>query len=196
MPTQIDLLQEAYKRGILPPEKVALYDEAVRRGLIGGTVKEDITPELSQAEKWRQFRHEGATSLDKEGAERVSGIVRPTLEAAGLIGGGAVAGGTTLGVGTVAGAAGGFAIGSAVADRLDEFLGLAETAGLVKSSVKAAKDIRTGATYEMGGQVALPALALGKRGVWDLAKKMGLSRSGDGVKSQGNNGTNSRWRFY
>lgn len=34
MPTQLEMLAEANRRGILPPEKKALYDEAVRRGLI------------------------------------------------------------------------------------------------------------------------------------------------------------------
>jgi hypothetical protein len=87
-----------------------------------------------------------------------------------------VAGGTTVGVGTVAGAAGGFAIASGIADRIDEFLGLVEPAGLVESTVKAGKDIRTGATYEMGGQVAAPLIAVGGRGFWGAAKKTGLGR--------------------
>lgn len=37
MPTQIELLQEAYSRGILPDAKKPYYEEAVRRGLIGGS---------------------------------------------------------------------------------------------------------------------------------------------------------------
>jgi hypothetical protein len=34
MPTQLELLTEAYNRGILPEEKKPIYEEAVRRGLI------------------------------------------------------------------------------------------------------------------------------------------------------------------
>lgn len=34
MPTQLELLAEANRRGILPPEKKPLFDEAVKRGLI------------------------------------------------------------------------------------------------------------------------------------------------------------------
>ena len=35
MPTQLEILQEAARRGLpIPPAKQALYDEAVRRGLI------------------------------------------------------------------------------------------------------------------------------------------------------------------
>lgn len=45
MPTQVELLQEAYKRGILPEEKRPLYDEAVRRGLIpGGAPQQPASP--------------------------------------------------------------------------------------------------------------------------------------------------------
>ena len=33
-PSQTELLNEAYSRGILPPEKKALYEEAQKRGLL------------------------------------------------------------------------------------------------------------------------------------------------------------------
>jgi len=38
MPTKLDLIQEAARRGILPESKKQLYEEAVKRGLIGGVV--------------------------------------------------------------------------------------------------------------------------------------------------------------
>ena len=118
MPTKLELLQEAYKRGILPSDKLALYNEAVKRGLIGGIEKPEkkVVKKLSKAEQWRQFRHEGATALSEESKKRVAGTVRPILEVGGLLTGGAVVGGTTVGVGTVAGAAGGYAMGTGLAD--------------------------------------------------------------------------------
>jgi len=48
MPTQVELLQEAYTRGILPPEKKALYDAAVERGLIKAPKQYDITPQTAK----------------------------------------------------------------------------------------------------------------------------------------------------
>lgn len=45
MPSNLDVMQEAVKRGLpLPPDKQAIYDEAVKRGLI-----EDVRPESAAA---------------------------------------------------------------------------------------------------------------------------------------------------
>jgi hypothetical protein len=45
-PNQLELIQEANRRGILPADKKPLYDEAVRRGLI----KDQSQPEMSMGE--------------------------------------------------------------------------------------------------------------------------------------------------
>ena len=43
MSTKIELLQEANRRGILPENKQVLYDELVRRGVIGDAKKYEVT---------------------------------------------------------------------------------------------------------------------------------------------------------
>jgi len=45
-PNQLELIQEANRRGILPADKKPLYDEAIRRGLI----KDESQPEMSMGE--------------------------------------------------------------------------------------------------------------------------------------------------
>jgi len=51
MASQIELLQEAVKRGLpLPPDKQALYDEAVKRGLLADVRQGQTQPALRQAE--------------------------------------------------------------------------------------------------------------------------------------------------
>jgi hypothetical protein len=45
-PNQLELMQEANRRGILPADKKPLYDEAIRRGLI----KDESQPEMSMGE--------------------------------------------------------------------------------------------------------------------------------------------------
>lgn len=46
MPTQAELMAEAYRRGLLPPEKRALYEEAQRRGLVGVKPKRSLVDDV------------------------------------------------------------------------------------------------------------------------------------------------------
>src|SRR5882724_7186560 len=46
-PTKLELLTEAYNRGILPEEKKPIYEEAVRRGLIQPTRRRDIFDDVA-----------------------------------------------------------------------------------------------------------------------------------------------------
>lgn len=48
---KIEMLLEAERRGILPPEKKAMLDEARRRGLIGGKAKSGAAPTLKERSK-------------------------------------------------------------------------------------------------------------------------------------------------
>lgn len=109
----------------------------------------------------------------------MEGYVRPSLELTGLLGGGAI--GTTAGGGTpasavlgVAGASLGYTGASQIADRLDEFFGLAENEGLLETTKQTGKQLETGAKLEMGGQVAGKAIGLTGTGLNKLAEKTGL----------------------
>lgn len=53
-PNKIELLLEAERRGILPPEKKTLLDEARKRGLIGGTSEQKLVSASSDPEEETQ----------------------------------------------------------------------------------------------------------------------------------------------
>lgn len=116
---------------------------------------------------------------------QVSRFARPALEMGGLIGGGALAAPTaipTFGTAPVAAAAGGYAMGSSAADRLDEFLGIVDKADLKTSSKKMLWDVKKGAEFEMGGRLIAPVAGLGKKGIWKLAEKMKLVKLFGAIK--------------
>lgn len=81
MPSKIDLLQEAYKRGILPDSKKPLYEEAVRRGLIGQPELPGSYEEMSQ-EAVSQYN---APEADR-GQELPGDYTEPMSTAAGDLG--------------------------------------------------------------------------------------------------------------
>ena len=176
MPSKMELLLEADKRGILPPDKKALFEEAKRRGLVGG-VNEPIS------ETNADTLPGAILEQDYPVRRAISSAARSTLEGAGLLGGGVLGGtgGTFLGgpvVGTAAGAVGGagllYAAGSNAADRLEEFLGLVKKHGLKESSIKAISDLERGAMLEMGGGVTGKVLTVAGKGIWSIAKNAGL----------------------
>jgi len=130
------------------------------------TVTGNMNPTASESEAARkQFVADEGSLLTRAkeylpSRKTLANIARPTLEAGGAALGGSV--GATLGAGTggvtipvvgaipggiaggVAGAATGFATGKYLADALE---------GAPQSAGQTLKDLGTGATYEMGGQV-------------------------------------------
>ena len=107
--------------------------------------------------------------------QAASNVYRPALEMGGLVGG-AIAGTAAGGpVGGVGGAGLTYSIGSNIADRLDEFLGLADKMDLKESSIKAAEDIKSGAEMEMAGGIVGKTVVGTGHGIWKLANKMGLT---------------------
>jgi hypothetical protein len=65
MPNQIELLQEAVKRGLaLPPEKQRLYDEAVKRGLVPGTSPQPAAAESPAVQGNPDYWGTGDQALD------------------------------------------------------------------------------------------------------------------------------------
>lgn len=106
---------------------------------------------------------------------KISKVARIGLQTGGLVVGSVIGSGAGP-IGAVGGAGLLYGAGSNVADRLDEFLGLANKMKLEESLKKAATDITEGAMYEMGGQVAGKAISLVGTGIWKLAETMGLGR--------------------
>jgi hypothetical protein len=145
-----DLYLEAERRGILPPDKAALLNEARSRGLVPGApgLPQDQMPEprMTLGQQAMQF-------------------VRPTIEAVGT-GLGAIAG-TPLGpLGTVAGAGLGYGITQEGLRLAEETLGYREPRTGAALFTEPARDVLEGATFEAGGRAILgPVIEAGARGL-------------------------------
>lgn len=90
MPTQIELIQEAARRGILPPDKQPLYDEAVKRGLFQaqGTPTAPEPPASMVSQKRRQQSFDTAYAMpDQFAAENLLQIAGVGLGAMGDVAG-------------------------------------------------------------------------------------------------------------
>ena len=128
----------------------------------------DTTGEQPKANFFDQF---DAPKVDPW-KKTLSAYARPMLEGGGMVGGGLMAGAAGLPTGpgasltAVAGGALGYATGKRAADYLDESLGLKESLKTKDVLSSTSKDLATGATLEMGGQIAsailVPAYEGGK----------------------------------
>lgn len=113
---------------------------------------------------------EALQDATKAGLRATSPLYRPLLEGTGAALGATAAAGAALPTGPgaiaagVAGGAAGYAGGKAVADELDMYAGTKKRYDSPKESfAQAGNDLATGAAYEMGGQVAGPAIKEGAK---------------------------------
>jgi len=166
----LQLLLEAEKRGLLPPEKMSLLNEARTRGLIEGTpARANVGAEVPEWGKENPRLYELAVK-----ARQVAG---PTVEALGAAGGGILGGtaGMVAGpIGAATGAVGGAGLGYGIAKEgltaADVALGLRKPRTTEQLVTEPVRNIVEGATYEAGGRVAAPYLA---RGVEAVGKGLG-----------------------
>ena len=159
----LQLLLEAERRGLLPADKQALLTEARSRGLVEGLPTE--TPPIKMTLAPTEVVPE--RSMAQRITYPILETVLPTL--------GAVAGGvpsTIFGpAGTVAGGAAGAGLGYGAAKEIEKIweeknkqrAPVTPTEGLSD----AAKNILTGATFEVGGRVILPPVAKAAGWLWD-----------------------------
>jgi hypothetical protein len=92
--------------------------------------------------------------------EKIRGVAYPVAEAVGAGLGGLV--GTGVGpAGTVAGASLGYAGVKGVENILDQYTNAAQPETLAQAAARTAKDVATGAMYEMGGQILGKGIAAG-----------------------------------
>lgn len=128
---------------------------------------DDITPDAVTARAQKDFG-KAVKALDGGRAttpseipigRRVMEFVRPTVEALGAIGGGAV--GLPLGpAGAVGGAGLGYGLAKGGLDVIEQALGYQKPPATVgEALLGGAKDVLTGATSEVGGRVVAPAVA-------------------------------------
>ena len=129
-PTREEMLAEAYRRGILPDDMKAAYEEAMRRGLVQApsapTAMEPAHTTPIPSDMQLQSAHtkmQATANTVNPYANAFSPVIRTTLE------GGGAAGGTALGLaggpvgGAVMGGAG-YALGKSLADLYDESVGI------------------------------------------------------------------------
>jgi hypothetical protein len=145
-----NLYLEAERRGILPPDKAALLNEARSRGLVPGT------PGLPQDEMPAPRMSTG---------QQVLQFARPTIEALGTAGG-AVLGAPLGPAGIVGGAGLGYGMTQEGLRLLEEQLGYREPRTGMALATEPVRDIVEGAAFEAGGRAILgPALEAAGRGV-------------------------------
>jgi hypothetical protein len=154
----LDLYLEAERRGILPPDKAALLNEARSRGLVPGApgLPQDQMPEPRMTE-----------------GQRILRMVRPTISAVGttLAGMAGTAAGIPLGpVGMASGGVGGAGLGYAMTEEglrlLEEQLGYRQPmADPRQLAEQGAYNVLVGSAGEAGGRAILgPVLEAAGRG--------------------------------
>lgn len=89
---------------------------------------------------------------------------RPILEGGGAGVGGVVGSGAAPVAGTIAGGTLGYGIGKRTADALDEYAGIKPEPTVGELASQTAKDLKTGAMYEMGGMAAVPVFMAAAKG--------------------------------
>jgi hypothetical protein len=165
-----ELLLEAERRGILPPDKVELLTEARRRGLVpsvpSAAAPAPAAPETPPGQSPGAAPGMAAPPAVSEVpmGRRVMQFVRPTVEALGTAGGAAL--GTPLGpAGAIGGAGLGYGLAKGGLDIAEQALGYQKAPTSVGQALeRGAKDVLMGATMETGGRVAAPLIgkAVGK----------------------------------
>lgn len=187
MSTQLELMEEAYRRGILPPDKIPIYEEAKRRGLIGGNINTSQQTENHFEAETEQVRKKviqdvvGGIIPGQESTLFSPRNIRPVLEMGGAGAGSAI--GTPTGpVGMVAGGSIGFAIGKQLADRIETFLGIIEPIASKQVITGTPGDIYQGAKYELFGRgVGKGIEGIGKAAGM-LAKKLKVDEFWQAIK--------------
>jgi len=155
-----DLYLEAERRGILPPDKAALLNEARSRGLVPGAEAPAAAGVAAAGLPQDQMPEPRMTR-----GQQTLQFLRPTIEAVGT-GLGAIAG-TPLGpLGTVGGAGLGYGITQEGLRLAEEALGYREPRTGAALATEPVRDVLTGATFEAGGRALLgPVLEAGARGI-------------------------------
>jgi hypothetical protein len=164
-----ELILEAERRGILPPDKAELLAEARRRGLVPAPAAAPAPPATPPGQiPVGQYTAPPAQPARVPVGRRVIDVVRPTVEALGAAGGAIVGGGAgTLAapgpgtaLGGVAGAGLGYGIAKGGLDIAEQLLGTRRApASAQEALVGGARDVLTGATFEAGGRAAAPVVS-------------------------------------
>lgn len=172
---KIQLMVEAERRGILPPEKAVLLNEARKRGLVKvdaftpaptGTLADQIPtdPELNIARTVKS-----PTAVQNLVGD-IADVAGPSIETAGALTGGLIGAGTMLPTGPgamVGGAVGsgiGYAAGKNIVNMMNQYAGRQEAPTWQNALTQPVMDVYEGAAYEMAGlPIAKTAGSLGSK---------------------------------
>ena len=169
----IQLLLEAEKRGILPPDRVELLNEARKRGIIEGgdlparpQLQKQVDAPLTNVPDWARSN---PSLYGIAGATRE--LLSPIAEAGGMIAGGVI-GAPGGPLGSALGAGLGYGIGKQTIRAADIALGNVAPESSGKEMVRAAKNVAEGAALDAGGQLIVPVIGAAVKGAGKVAGKV------------------------
>lgn len=173
----LSLLLEAEKRGILPPDRIELLNEARRRGIIDASPSVS-TPEIQQPAKVTDapittvpdWARRNPSLYGLAGAARE--VLAPIAEAGGMVAGGllgAPAGGP---IGGAVGAGLGYGIGKGAVRMADVALGNEQPESVTGALSKGAGDVMTGTAMDAGGRLLAPVIGSVVKGAGNIVGKV------------------------
>lgn len=112
---------------------------------------------------------------------QAAAATRPIIEGGGAMVGGAVGAASPVPGGAFMGGTGGYAIGKKIADILEQWTGNKVPEPIMQEIIGSLGDVKQGAEYEMGGQIAGPILSGASKAVGKVAEPLLGRLSGAGI---------------
>ena len=165
MATQLELMQEAYRRGILPADKVPLYEEAMRRGLVpevsvsASAASDSISPASMSTPASSSEKPNNSSGI----LSALGGGARAALEGLGDVGAlplGLVAAGLNEVNAALGGSPTYFGTGN-IGKTVSDIAGLPESSGVGAGAIRGATSVlpTLGAGVAMQGAKVAPLVA-------------------------------------
>ena len=148
------------------------YDQFVPAQAAPKSNYEQFVPQKEAPKQTRVIPRFGRVEVESPTGKQLLDVATPVAETAGMVAGGAL--GSAAGpAGTVGGAALGYTTGREAMQTLGQLAGVYKPRTLKEAATDVLSEMRTGALYEMGGQMAGQALPAAARFIAQGASKFG-----------------------